>query len=150
MNNTLLSLIAIHEPSLEYCVNRYHHGHLAQGLSVYVRPDGVIIYHKDGKKHRDNGPAQIGEWTHYYKNGRLHRVGGPALFGEDQVAYYNEGHLHRIDGPALTVGKEEMWYFLGLRVDKESIDAWVRHYLDAIPELVVDPETLELRLIGWL
>lgn len=55
-------------------------------------------YYRNGKLHRDDGPAVIKpdgtqEW---YKEGKLHRDDGPAViytFGEEQ--WYNNGEIHK-------------------------------------------------------
>lgn len=44
-------------------------------------PDGIIVYRRYNKFHRDDGPALIypnGE-ERWYKNGKLHREDGPAI-----------------------------------------------------------------------
>ena len=44
-------------------------------------------YNKNGKKHRDNGPAVIwpGGTKLWYRNGQLHREDGPALVRSDST-----------------------------------------------------------------
>ena len=61
-------------------------------------------WRKDGKLHREDGPAVI--YTDgaqvWYKDGKRHREGGPAVIDTngDQVWYVND-RFHREDGPAV-------------------------------------------------
>lgn len=48
---------------------------------TWKTPRGEQIWIKDGKLHRDDGPAFIDEFgshTEWYKNGKPHRIDGPA------------------------------------------------------------------------
>lgn len=61
-------------------------------------------YNKDGKLHRENGPAieypnGDKEW---YKDGKKHRLNGPAIETKNYTEYYIEGNLHRDGGPSVT------------------------------------------------
>ena len=80
-----------------------------------VRDDGSwsMTYRRDGKFHRDGGPAYTrvnadGSWgQEYYRDGKDHRDGGPAVtwvnadggWGQE---YYRDGKPHRDGGPAVT------------------------------------------------
>ena len=69
-------------------------------------------YLRDGKWHREDGPARTlrnadgSAWEqHYFQGGKLHREDGPARVtrktdGSMEEAYYRDGRLHREDGPA--------------------------------------------------
>jgi len=76
---------------------------------------GYKEWYKDGKLHRDNGPASIDKLFDfsvtysYYKEGRLHRFLGPAYLIviegiKTYEAYYIKGKLHNPIGPA------KVWY----------------------------------------
>jgi hypothetical protein len=59
---------------------------------------------KDGKLHRDDGPAieRKDGYKAWYADGRRHRESGPAI--EDPNGYkawYREAQFHRRDGPAV-------------------------------------------------
>jgi len=95
---------------------------------------GDIRYYKDGKLHREGGPAIIynngdREW---YFNGKLHREDGPAIEYSNRVEkWYFKGKLHRLDGPAIIRYKphnkiyKTEWYQNGKlhRLDGPAIDS---------------------------
>ncbi len=60
----------------------------------YTDPDGSQRWFKDGKLHREDGPAIIdpdGRQT-WYKDGNLHREDGPAIIHPDGTKYwYKDG-----------------------------------------------------------
>lgn len=97
-----------------------------EGKTIYVFADGIechvekneptpqrlgseyIRWYKNGKLHRENGPAIENEivgrqWSKaWYQNGKRHRVDGPAYMdssGDRQ--WYKHGKRHHIDGPAV-------------------------------------------------
>ena len=95
-----------------------------------VVEDGTKKWYKDGKLHRENGPAI--EYTsgrkEWYKNGKLHRENKPAIEHANGDKYwYNDGNMHRDgDKPAVeyTSGRKE-WYKNGERHrdgDKPAIE----------------------------
>jgi hypothetical protein len=69
-----------------------------------VDSDGNQCWFRDGKKHRDDGPAEI--WADgsqlWFRDGKLHRDDGPTIIRPDgtQVWYRND-QPHRDDGPAV-------------------------------------------------
>jgi len=82
--------------------------------------DKSISYLKDGKLHREDGPALVwknGKYFKYYINGILHREDGPALVSKHITEYRINGILHREDGPAFIKRKDdiliEKWYLNG-------------------------------------
>jgi hypothetical protein len=74
----------------------YCNGKLFTGIGVDKY--GTIVYCRNGKEHRDNGPAAIyaSGAEEYYKNGKLHRIDGPAVV--DHRLLVNE---YWIDGEEL-------------------------------------------------
>lgn len=85
------------------------------GIKVEIR-DGWTIYHKNGKIHRDDGPAMIspnGD-KYWYKDGVVHRDDGPAIiYSNRDIYWYRNGKLHRGDGPAVMRSDDSpmtMWY----------------------------------------
>ena len=80
---------------------------------------GTKRWYKNGKKHRDDGPAEVySDGTQrWIKNGRLHREDGPAIVWADGTQYWYKNDLqHRDDGPAVVRadGAQE-WYQNNLR-----------------------------------
>ncbi len=76
--------------------------------------DGYKRWHRDGKLHREDGPAIEGPdgYKAWWRDGRLHREDGPAVEDPDGYkVWYREGKLHREDGPAIEGpnGKYEWW-----------------------------------------
>ncbi len=70
----------------------------------YIDHHGDVGYIKNGKLHREDGPAI--EWADgdkdWYKNGKCHREDGPAVERADgYTAWYIDDKLHRKDGPAV-------------------------------------------------
>ncbi len=61
------------------------------------------VYIFDGRKHRENGPAEIGRdgYEAWYKQGLKHRVGGPAVTSaEGTKEWWEEGKLLRREKPS--------------------------------------------------
>ena len=87
---------------------------LIQLNGVFKYPDGCVAYYKNGRLHRDDGPAVV--WANgreaYWKNGLLHRDDGPAVVWADgRVEYWKNNRLHRDGGPAIVWadGSVEYW-----------------------------------------
>ncbi|TDK67473.1 hypothetical protein [Sapientia aquatica] len=60
--------------------------------------DGTIIYLKNGKLHREGGPAIFlpGEGKLYFYEGQLHNDGAPAIYNPDDDSGYWYKHGVRI------------------------------------------------------
>ncbi len=48
----------------------------------------------------------------FYKNGKRHRANGPAVIGNKAQEWWFEGKLHREDGPAVTTKSGNETYYL--------------------------------------
>lgn len=81
-------------------------------------PDGSVTYLRNGRVHRDNGPALTranGE-MYWYQEGQLHREDGPAAYTPGSKSWYCKGKLHREDGPAVEwIDGTKEWYQHGQR-----------------------------------
>ena len=91
----------------------------AGNISIEIRFDSIMIY-KNGKFHRDDGPAVIysdGSKV-WYKNDKLHRDDGPAVIDTDGYkVWYKNGERHRDDGPAIIYSDgRKIWYKNGVRI----------------------------------
>jgi hypothetical protein len=82
------------------------------GVAEY--PNGTKHWYKEGKLHREDGPAII--WTDgyksWYKEGKYHRENGPAIERlNGQKEWFKEGNHHRINGPAIEYsdGSKSWW-----------------------------------------
>ena len=75
--------------------------------------DGATKWYKNGKLHREEGPAI--EWAdgpkEWYKNGQRHREDGPAIEYCNGKEWWVNGQYHREDGPAVEYinGHKEYW-----------------------------------------
>lgn len=81
---------------------------------VTVSDDGTKIWYRDGKRHRDDGPAieQPDGTKMWLVNDDFHRIGGPAIdYANGTKRWYQNSKLHREDGPAIEwhTGDKE-WY----------------------------------------
>jgi hypothetical protein len=65
--------------------------------SHIIYPNGTHFWYKDGKIHREDGPAIIySDGTHFwYKDGKRHREDGPAIIRPNgyQSWYINDKHI---------------------------------------------------------
>ncbi len=79
---------------------------------------------KDGKLHRDDGPAWIepNGTQIWVQHGEYHRDDGPAVVEPDGTQlWYQDGKLHRDNGPAaIYEDGEQEWYQHGKRVPREQ------------------------------
>lgn len=69
-----------------------------------VDTDGTKYWYKNGKLHREDGPAiERADGTKYwYQHGQYHREDGPAIEQADGAKkWFQHGELHRDDGPAI-------------------------------------------------
>jgi len=115
-------------------------------MKIRHRVDGPAIeykngdeqWYRDGKLHRENGPAKVTTDKYldtsfklvYYStktkrwclNGKLHRVDGPAVeYYNGDKAWYLNGRLHRVDGPAAEFSDgEKAWYLDGKSVTEQQ------------------------------
>jgi len=56
----------------------------------YIDGEGNECWYRDGKYHREDGPAMIFKdgSKHWYKNNLRHREDGPAIIYPDDTEYY--------------------------------------------------------------
>ncbi|WP_202416734.1 hypothetical protein [Duganella qianjiadongensis] len=70
-------------------------------------------YYKDGKLHREDGPAveDLNGSKEWFLNGLRHREDGPAIDNQWRQEWWIYGEYHREDGPAIedTNGTKEWW-----------------------------------------
>ena len=96
-----------------------------RGYKVTVDEKGTIVWEKDGKIHRDGGPAII--WDHggltWYCRGEMHRTDGPAVVMANGLeAWFKHGKKHREDGPAIYGPKRTGdWYLDDVLVTREEV-----------------------------
>ena len=109
-------------------VNRY--------LLEAVQPDGPITdaygtkrWRKDGKLHREDGPAV--EWDNgseeWYINDIRHRLDGPAVTYMNQPNatkyWFVDGKKHRVDGPAVVwANGDKEWYINDIELTPAEIE----------------------------
>jgi hypothetical protein len=58
--------------------------------SHIIYPNGTHFWYKDGKIHREDGPAYISKSGNqaWYKDGKVHREDGPAYIDSDGSQYW--------------------------------------------------------------
>ena len=73
---------------------------------IYEDKDGTIRYFKNGKHHREDGPAYISK--------------------DFKKVYFINGKCHKIDGPAVISSDGEFnWYINGYKINKVIMDNWL-------------------------
>ncbi len=80
----------------------------AKQSGMFKFPDGSVEFYRDGKRHREDGPAVLTAdgGLLWYCEDRLHRDDGPAVQDADgDLGWYHHGKLHRPDGPPLVMNK---------------------------------------------
>lgn len=90
-----------------------------EGQSICLEHfSGNMEWLKDGKRHRENGPAvsRVNGSKYWYKNGRLHREDGPAI---ERANGYKEwwvnGRCHRLSGYAVEIPTKSEWWVNGFQ-----------------------------------
>ncbi len=97
----------------------------------YIDKHGDVCYVKNGRIHRDDGPAIVRDNGNkfWYKNGKQHREDGPAEeYTNGDRWWWVDGKRHREDGPAIewANGKKE-WYINNERYwTKEDYDKKIK------------------------
>ncbi len=88
-----------------------------------VDADGTKRWYRDGKLHREDGPAieYADGRKHWYRDGKLHREDGPAVeWATGDKEWYRDGKLHREDGPAVEwADGDKEWYRDGVFIREE-------------------------------
>ena len=64
----------------------------------------------------------------YLKDGKLHREDGPAIeFVCGDCAWYQNGVPHREDGPAIDCGGDiKLYWIKGVQYTKRDFDKWIK------------------------
>lgn len=98
-----------------------------EGGPAVIYANGDLGFFKEGLCHRLDGPAFIAvsssprqEW---WREGKLHREDGPAIiYDNGQKEWYLDGKRHRTDGPALITadGIKEFWVY-GKRTTEDKM-----------------------------
>lgn len=86
-------------------------------IEILEEEDGTKVWFRDGKLHRDDGPAvecANGD-KFWYRNGQLHRDDGPAVESSNgDNEWYHDGRRHRENGPAIErADGTKNWYRKG-------------------------------------
>ena len=110
----------------------------AKGIGMFVDHNNIEIWFKDGKVHREDGPAYISNIVRraerWYKNGLLHREGGPAMtFSNGSKEWFRYGVRTREDGPAaINADGSFSWYWKDNYCP--SFDIWCEYAKFSLPE----------------
>ena len=90
---------------------------------VYVNGTGAKIWFKNGKFHREDGPAveRANGSKYWYLNGQLHREDGPAYERANGTKHwYLNSQLHREDGPAVELSNGSKYWYLNNVLHRED------------------------------
>lgn len=82
-----------------------------------------VIYYKDGKKHKEDGPAvELKDGTRqWFIDGNLHREDGPAAeLDSGTKQWWLYGKLHRDDGPAVESADGSRTWFINGKMHRED------------------------------
>ncbi len=97
---------------------------------IIVRPDKTRYWYKDGKIHREDGPAVEYEdgAEFWWFEGKRHREGGPAVEKSNRYKeWYMNGLLHREDGPACEYpGGTKHWYLEGQEYSEKEFNEKIK------------------------
>jgi len=99
------------------------------GSGVIICGNGTKEWWRDGKKHREDGPAVIKadgtrEW---WLNGEAHRDGAPAvILPNGQVYWYQHDQRHRDDGPAVIRPDGSVCWYKNDQLHREDGPAVIR------------------------
>ena len=89
--------------------------------------NGVTTYTKNGRYHREDGPAII--WkdgtSQWYFNGKKHRDDGPAIDLKNVKIWYKNGKKHRDDGPAEIYSNDEYFWWNDGNNITEEVNEWI-------------------------
>ncbi len=96
----------------------YQQSHHSSDASVFERAaDGTKIWRRDGKLHREDGPAveRPDGTKQWWLDGQQHREGGPAVERANGTKeWWLGGQRHREDGPAVEwAGGTKAWWLYG-------------------------------------
>lgn len=74
----------------------------------------IVYRNNEGLMHRVYGPAYVStvyDVEIWYKDGKYHREDGPAIRHKNNALWYVDGKRHRLDGPAVVQGggPKEFW-----------------------------------------
>ena len=99
---------------------------------------GTIEYAFNGKLHREDGPALIGEKGSvqvWYINGKRHRKNGPAVIVTvdtyPHIDWYIHGEFSRLDGPAMITRIDAKYFIYGKYYREED---YIKYLLEHYPK----------------
>jgi hypothetical protein len=104
-------LLCLLEPKTRAYVERIW---LRETKTETVVKNGFLVHLVNGKKHKRDGPAVIGDRgiEGWFINNMLHRDDGPAQTGKISRSWYKRGKLHRIGGPAIVGKSGSKFYYI--------------------------------------
>lgn len=77
--------------------------HREDGPAI-IRSNGTKVWYANGKRHRGDGPAVVQSSGHkeWYYNGKLHREDGPAIIWQNRMKhwYINDKYCGKGDEPS--------------------------------------------------
>jgi len=100
------------ESDKEIYIDQYGNKIYKNSKGIYL--DGSEIKHVNGTKY-------------WYKEGKKHKDNGPAIECADKFKeWYKEGLLHRVDGPAIEYANgEKYWCLLNKPLKEKEFNSWM-------------------------
>lgn len=113
------------------------------GNPTAIRADGSKEWYRDGKLHREDGPAieRANGDKEWYRNGRLHREDGPAIERADgSKLWYRDNKLHRADDEPAFEGADgsKEWWRDGVRLNDVEVAKILQKQKERAAQLLAD------------
>lgn len=128
-----------------------------------VYDNGSVEWYRNGKPHREDGPAIentstsasliVREW---YYNGENHREDGLAVeYADGMLSWYRHGFYHRLDGPAVmrnsSLGETAHYYVNGNLCELDEFPKAVANWVSVIEVTTEDVKRAigDYRIVEW-
>jgi hypothetical protein len=147
VNTKLYEFISnIENTFIDYVITSKNHEYQFKNgkLSFIKGKNGTKIWYRNGKRHREDGPAFEGAdgTKKWYINDKLHREDGPAVITSDGSKEWRiNGELHREDGPAREDADGTKWWLQGGKLHREDGPAF--EDMDGTKEWYVNGERIK-------
>jgi len=120
--------------------------------TVTVDDAGTTSWWLDGKRHRVDGPAYMGEdgTLEWWIDGKRHRTDGPACeYADGTKLWYLDGKRHRVNGPAIEYaygGKH--WYLDGKELTESQWIEAVKPKVASCVGKMVEVDGVKYKLVA--
>jgi hypothetical protein len=118
--------------------------------TVEVHDNGTKYWYRDGKYHREDGPAiEFADGDKFwYRDGKRHREDGPACESNGDKVWFRDGKRHREDGPAIEyVNGNKVWYLNGKKLTEAEFNNHVKKNQKTCEGHVVEVDGVKYKLV---